>query len=80
MVGEENLQRHLKRAENRKRGEQRERDRGERHEREHGGEREAAGHLRNAVFAASLRGKLREPFERVEIETHPGQQTHLLAS
>ncbi len=79
MVGEKKLQRLLERTENREGGEQRECNRGERHERKHCRERETAGHLRNAVFANTLRSKLREPFERVKIETHPGQQTHLLA-
>ena len=40
--GKKILQRHLKRSEDRKRGEQRERDRRQRHERQHGGKCQAA--------------------------------------
>jgi hypothetical protein len=75
MVGQKTLQRHLERTEDRERGEQGERHRRKRHERKHGGERQTAGHLGNAIFAAALRGELRETFKRIEVETHPGQQT-----
>jgi hypothetical protein len=74
VIGKETLQRALKRSENRECGEQREGDGGKRHQCQHRGERQAAGHLRDTVFAAALRGEFCEPFDRVEIDPQTRQQ------